>query len=459
MHSKKFSARLLSPVFEEACVQGLNKYGKEFFKLDKSIGNWFKYVPTEDSKGEVNIWVLNSTNERFLKNVKKNILTDSEYLKNLEKIFLKEFSSYHYLAEKTFKTNYENKNSKELIKELSEFNNQNQRTTCIYNAPIVVLEVLEQILYSKMNNYEDFLVISTVAIPSPIKKQKKQWKEIIEVAKKGEDYEDKLTEYWKEWMFLSCTDVLGTPYTIEHFQKQLENDLKKDIKEDQTDLENQRVSKIIEKYTSLKKEINWLRRWQDYRNNKTEEYYSQFQWFRPLFECVAKKLNVSYDELLMLSVPEMIKSLQGEDYTKEIKIRMKKGFTLKYENEVILYSGVKEKDIIIKEPPKRGALQGRIACAGYAKGKARIVKDPHKIKNFQRGDILVSSFTSPSFVPLIEKAGAILTDEGGILSHAAIISREMNKPCIIGLKNATKILVDGEIVEVDANLGIVVIKK
>lgn len=63
--------------------------------------------------------------------------------------------------------------------------------------------------------------------------------------------------------------------------------------------------------------------------------------------------------------------------------------------------------------------------------------------------------TFPNFIPAMEKASAFVTDEGGILCHAAIVSREMRKPCIIGTKIATKIFKDGDLVEVDANKGTV----
>ncbi len=63
--------------------------------------------------------------------------------------------------------------------------------------------------------------------------------------------------------------------------------------------------------------------------------------------------------------------------------------------------------------------------------------------------------TTPDFIPAMKKASAIITDEGGITCHAAIVSRELKKPCIIGTTNATKILRNGDSVEVDANNGIV----
>ena len=73
----------------------------------------------------------------------------------------------------------------------------------------------------------------------------------------------------------------------------------------------------------------------------------------------------------------------------------------------------------------------------------------------KKGDILVAVTTHPDYVPAMQKAAAIVTEEGGILSHAAIVSREIRIPCIVGTKQVTKVLKDGDLIEVDANKGIV----
>ena len=75
------------------------------------------------------------------------------------------------------------------------------------------------------------------------------------------------------------------------------------------------------------------------------------------------------------------------------------------------------------------------------------------------GEILVSPMTTPDFIPAMRKAGAIITDEGGITCHAAIVSRELKKPCIIGTRIATKILKNGDYVKVNATNGIIRIIK
>lgn len=99
------------------------------------------------------------------------------------------------------------------------------------------------------------------------------------------------------------------------------------------------------------------------------------------------------------------------------------------------------------------SLQGITACAGEAKGIARVVKKPSD--PFNEGEILVTSMTRPEFVPLMKKARGIVTNEGGITSHAAIISRELNIPCIIGTRIATQVIKDGTLIELRTNHGIV----
>ena len=100
-------------------------------------------------------------------------------------------------------------------------------------------------------------------------------------------------------------------------------------------------------------------------------------------------------------------------------------------------------------------LRGQTASAGFATGVVRVITDPAQPGIFEDGDILVSEATRPEYVPLMKKAAAIITDSGGMLSHAAVVSREMKKPCIVGLQIATKVFKDGDMVEVNATNGIV----
>lgn len=100
-------------------------------------------------------------------------------------------------------------------------------------------------------------------------------------------------------------------------------------------------------------------------------------------------------------------------------------------------------------------IKGTCACKGYAKGIVKIILKTEDMAKFNQGDIMISPATNPNVVPAMKKAAAIVTDQGGITCHAAIVSREMNIPCVIGTKIATKVFKDGDHIEVDANKGIV----
>ncbi len=93
--------------------------------------------------------------------------------------------------------------------------------------------------------------------------------------------------------------------------------------------------------------------------------------------------------------------------------------------------------------------------SGVVRGRVCVVRDAYKSDHFRDGDVLVTTMTTPEFVFLMKKASAIVTDTGGLTSHAAIVSRELRVPCIVGTKVATQVFKDGDMVEVDATNGIV----
>ncbi len=128
-------------------------------------------------------------------------------------------------------------------------------------------------------------------------------------------------------------------------------------------------------------------------------------------------------------------------------------------NEIVLW--VEDPKEIInkiekKEPISKNLIKGKTSYPGKVVGNVKLILG-NKLNNleFKEGDILVAMSTNPELLPIMKKSGAIVTDEGGITSHAAIISRELKIPCIIGTKIATKVLKDRDLVEVNANKGIV----
>jgi len=100
-------------------------------------------------------------------------------------------------------------------------------------------------------------------------------------------------------------------------------------------------------------------------------------------------------------------------------------------------------------------LQGTSASPGIASGHVKIVKSPNEINKVNQGDVLVAEMTSPDYVPAMKKASAIVTDKGGLTSHAAIVSRELGVPAVVGTDSATTSLTTGQVVTVDGGEGLV----
>jgi pyruvate,water dikinase len=116
-------------------------------------------------------------------------------------------------------------------------------------------------------------------------------------------------------------------------------------------------------------------------------------------------------------------------------------------------------NMVIKTAPSKGAaiVTGMPGSSGVASGKIKIIQPDKLDQDFEEGSVLVCSVTTPMYVPLMQKAAAIVTDQGGILSHAAIVARELKKPCIVGTVDATKKLKNGQLVTVDATEGTVTV--
>ncbi len=115
----------------------------------------------------------------------------------------------------------------------------------------------------------------------------------------------------------------------------------------------------------------------------------------------------------------------------------------------------KKNDFEISEEDISEIIKGSVAVAGNVLGRVKIVFKQEDLEKVNERDILVAPMTTPDHIIAMEKASAFVTDEGGIMCHAAIIAREFGKPCIVGTGNATKVLKDNDLVFVNGNTGVV----
>jgi phosphohistidine swiveling domain-containing protein len=197
----------------------------------------------------------------------------------------------------------------------------------------------------------------------------------------------------------------------------------------------------------------------------SENVYSDTEsFFRKIAKQISKKEGYNSNYLTCLDRNELTyylasKKLPQESVLKKRFLSSALYFSNKPAQEVILLGrkvdGLEKlmfKSAIVGAGEK---LKGIPAYRGQVKGVCRIVLDPFKVGKFNKGDILVTGMTRPEFLSLIKKSSAIITDVGGTLCHAAIAAREFKKPCVVGTAVATKVLKDGDFLEIDAVKGIV----
>ncbi len=200
--------------------------------------------------------------------------------------------------------------------------------------------------------------------------------------------------------------------------------------------------------------------WQDKRKVSMMKH---FNYFENVLQEVSKRTSVDYDTISVMTLEEVEDLILGKKLNvNEIENRKEGVFFVYLKDKVLRFYGKEAQDLLSSIPSNvdsKEILKGAIACKGNGKritGKVRIVHNPAK-DIFNEGEVLVTTMTRPEFVPIMQKAKAIITDEGGLTSHAAIVSRELQTPCIIGTKVATQVLSDGDFVEVDPMKGIVIV--
>src|SRR3989339_450487 len=208
--------------------------------------------------------------------------------------------------------------------------------------------------------------------------------------------------------------------------------------------------------------INFLRFINFYNEHRKSGMSKSILWSYPLFIAIAERLNTDIISLRQLTNSEIVSSLLEGSLTENkktvIKQRLKYYVCLLADGKIYQAQGEKTQKYFdshfsqAQEDIKE--LKGQTAFPGFAKGRVRLILMEHQANNLQPGEILISSMTDPNMLPAMKKAAAIVTDEGGTLCHAAIVARELKKPCVIGTKIATKIFKDGDEVEVDADNGV-----
>ncbi len=192
----------------------------------------------------------------------------------------------------------------------------------------------------------------------------------------------------------------------------------------------------------------WFRDWRLFQISRC--FYS----LKPALEAYGKTLHLYYADVCQLRMHELFSGI----FSRQTLQQRKEGFAILLMNgdvRVVSGKGVRRIQQEVHEPMQQThVVHGVSATSGRVKGRVWIA-DAYSFARPHSGDVLVTAETTPDALQYLRRVKAIITDEGGITSHAAIISRELGIPCVIGTKIATSVFKDGDLVEVDAEKGVV----
>lgn len=291
-----------------------------------------------------------------------------------------------------------------------------------------------------------------------------------QISKERPEFLSKIDSFVNDYGWIHVRWFKGTPITRMSVINRLKTTLEENPEEKIKELEGneRRVREFAENFStshSLTPEqrdtIFLIKEYVYIRTYRTDTLSKAFYLLYPLLLRATELLGLTLDETLYYSETELRKKLRGEMVDVNVDGRREVWGILVIGDEYKIYSGKEEVERLKKDQGvSRGVenvseVKGISAFKGVIKGRVKIVLDPNDISKVERGDVLVAVMTFPSYITAMEKAVAFVTDEGGILCHASIIAREMKKPCVISTKIGTKVFKDGDLVEVDANTGIV----
>jgi len=327
-----------------------------------------------------------------------------------------------------------------------------------------------------------FTLLSTPTTSTKIKREERDWLTLVIKSKKENLSENKeiVFRHYKEYFLLNAADG-HEPWTLDYFTNKFADDLKLslvelenrllEIESSSEKIENDKTQ-FIEEH-NIKSDIvddcNLLAEIGHWRLEMRFVWMPGYYYDKHILNEVAKRFSCDQTVIRFATIKEIMTLFDGATLDKTELEKRAKAFLFAIENEkTFVLSGIEaQKKLLEYVPPVDNSgvkeFKGNIAMKGKVKAKALVFKwgdsMQDKLSSVSGEFILVAGQTRPQLMPLITKSSGIVTDEGGITSHAAIVSRELGIPCVIGTKIATQVIKDGDLIEVDANAGIVSILK
>lgn len=435
--------------------------------------------------GELTAFYLESDWNNAGEKMAERLITDPKYISSLYKIQKRAGKNLVKLSHKIRSYNLADFSVDQLI----DFYDQLKKAWIAHdqiNVPIwyIAGDFFQAKINNELSKYKLLLEdINTLLTPSKPSFSAEEELEIYKIAynvKEEKNNFKKINRLVEKYYWIPFGYDGPDLYTFEHYDKLIkeivESKSYEQILEKIQQIENyekvlSKKHKEIYKRYSLPKEIKRLVETLHVLALITDERKEYtFQAHEVLYRIlneISAKLSVNPVALRFVMIDELKRLVSDKNKLEETGLRrFKNGIIVHWKEEGF---EVLEGDELLKLEsevfPKienTQEIKGQIGCRGpqtITKGRVRILNTSRENSKLEKGEILVTTMTTPEFVPAMRKSLAIVTDEGGVTCHAAIVSRELNISCIIGTKFASKVLKDGDIVEVDTDKGIVRIIK
>lgn len=426
--------------------------------------------------GRMELYFDENNADYFYSFVLEQCKKDSKFMDKMEKHVKKIMKDLLNFSKKLTKMDLSRYSDDELVKLLNKFNDLYAR---IFGWGLVntydrdLGEYIKEYCIEKWGEKDGlhYFTILTSVIEETYYEQEK--KDLLRAAqmysqkkKKDEAIFDKLKIKY-EWLYMNYE---GEPRTHDDFKKIIKDILSQESSPQKVlELLEKKKRQLIREQKKLDHtlDIPWemLSLIRSIRKNAYMREYRKplavqaLFYERILLQEFAHRLNITVKELKFLLPDEIETSLKAGNINKEmIQERMSECVLDLRRDNYKFFVGIEAVtllDEIKNKLVEKENVKGLAACPGYVTGMVRVIKTIKDAGEFKQGEIFVGTATSPELIQFLKKAAAIVTDEGGLTSHAAIVSRELHVPCIVGTRDATKIFKTGDEVEVDAKQGIV----
>jgi len=425
------------------------------------------------------LWILDNQDflnsgiefaKKHIMNVSNKILFQDKWNSNVNQLL-----NIFKRLDQTDLSEIDNKQLYKLFNEFSEIYFKFWEVGMTLELTILAVEIwlgenLKQIIKDQKKYNEIFAKLTSPIDLTFYRQEEKELIEIYNLEKEQQEFalKDHQKKYY--WIYNSYLEakILGLGYFLHNLEKLKKENINQMLnsinnypneikKEKKNIIEKLNLDEATKALIKLSEEFSILQDVRKKYNFMADHYLELFS------KEIENRFNININDVKVL-LPDEIRQLIEGKLEKNIILERKPIFVIHaIMDKMEFITGKKAEEIkstysIIKKTDQSRAIQGVIASRGksyYFRGVAKILFSPKEIDKINEGDILVTTMTSPDYIIAMRKAGAIITDEGGILCHAAIVSRELGITCVVGTGVATRMIKDGDVIEIHGGKGTV----